>query len=49
MPKHLTPRALAVATERMLNAEDRGDYLDAIHWANIRDRILTKLHPPQPD
>jgi hypothetical protein len=36
----LNSRGIEHATEHMLPAEERGDYLDAIWWAEALERVL---------
>ncbi len=31
---------LEYATNKMLSAEDAGDYTTAVYWANARDRLI---------
>lgn len=34
--------AVQVATERMLDAEEAGEFVSAIYWADVRDRVIAK-------
>jgi hypothetical protein len=43
MARRFQNTALSVATERMLDAEDAGDYLTAVYWAKQRARIIALL------
>jgi hypothetical protein len=35
--------ALIVVTERMLDAEDSGDFVAAAYWAAVRARVLIRI------
>ncbi|GAA1446167.1 hypothetical protein [Leifsonia poae] len=35
--------ALVVVTDRMLNAEEAGDYVAAVYWAAVRARVIIRI------
>jgi hypothetical protein len=35
--------ALIVVTERMLDAEDSGDFIAAAYWAAVRARVIIRI------
>ncbi|MFF1634156.1 hypothetical protein [Leifsonia sp. NPDC058248] len=36
-------RGLLVVTERMLDAEDAGDFVAAAYWAAVRARVIIRI------